>query len=303
MIRKIRDDFRAMFSTIKSPETEEVFDIYFSRFFGYYFALLSKAVSLTPNQVSLLSLFVGMVAGVFFFFQNEPELVLVGCFLITVAGLLDSADGQLARMTGMASELGRKIDVIIDTFVFVACYAGGALYFVDEYGLWIFPLAIAAGWCHSIKSGVYEYYKTEFLYYKYRTIDYRIPHLDEVVPDMTLKSFWRKLLFNLEKDYIGKQAFFKGRKRLDRNQFEKWSQSNSGDQFFEIYRKDHLRMLTWWAIVGGTNVHRTALMIFSLFGHMDYYFWFSIVTFIPMFIIRYFQLKQDQMTLHNVQLK
>ncbi len=46
MIKKIKStiqaDFAKVYQSIKLPEVEEWFDIYFSRFFGYYLAIVSK---------------------------------------------------------------------------------------------------------------------------------------------------------------------------------------------------------------------------------------------------------------------
>lgn len=295
--QRLNKDFEAAYKSIKLPEVEEWFDIYFSRYLGYYLALASKRIGLSPNQVSLLSLFIGIISGCLFFFQEDPIIIAVGCLMLTLAGLLDSADGQLARMTGTVSDLGRKIDAIIDTFVFAACYIGGGFYFwiYGNYGLFeILFLGVLAGYLHSVKSSVYEFYKTEFLYYNLQSRDYRIPYLDEVKNTTLRGGFWNEALFILEKDYIGKQAYFAGRKRETRLKFEAWSQSDFQIKFREAYSKYCHRILTLWALVGGTNVHRTALMVFSLFGRLDWYFLFSIATFFPMMLVLRYQMKMDR---------
>lgn len=284
IIEKLRKDFRNSYESIKLPQVEERFDIYFSRFFGYYLALVSKHIGLTPNQVSLLSLLFGLVAGVFFFFQDDVLLVLIACLLITISGLFDSADGQLARMTQTSSELGRKVDAIIDSAVFVFCYTGGAIYFLDStYGWWILPLAALGGYLHSAKSAAYEFYKTEFLFYVLGSKDFRIPYIEEVKVDSKLNPLVGKMLYYLELDYIRKQAQFHGRKRAHREQFEAFSQSEDNKTFKEKYSAVNESILTWWALVCGTNVHRFALMGFSLFGRMDLYFIYAILTSAFMF--------------------
>jgi len=258
---------------------EETFDIYFSRFFGYYFALISKWLKLTPNQVSVASLIAGLFSGYLFYFQDNLVLIIWACFFITLSGVLDSADGQLARMTGQSSDIGRKIDAIIDTLVFVACYVGGALCFLQtSYGWYIFPIAALAGYFHSVKSGVYEYYKTEFIYYLRSAKDHRIPYVEEVVKTPGKSGFWYTILYYVEVDYIRKQAMYHGRKREFRELFENWAFSDQGDKFKTKYSKINTRIMTWWALVCGTNTHRTVLMATSLMGRMDWYFYFTIVT-------------------------
>ncbi len=303
LVTRVKNDFAASYKSLKLPEIEEIFDIYISRYFGYYLALISKRLHLSPNQVSLLSLGIGIVAGILFFFQDQFWLILVACILLTFAGILDSADGQLARMTGTASDLGRKIDVIIDTFVFVACYFGGGFYFwiYGGYGFFeILAIGVLAGYLHSVKSAVYEFYKTEFLYYHFRTPDYRIPYLEEVKPTSLREGFWQKTLFTLEKDYIGKQAFYTGRKRETRKIFESISQSAKGEEFRKIYSKNSHRILTFWALAGGTNVHRTALMVCSLLGRMDIYFILAIATFPLILLLNYMQSAIDRKIINSV---
>ncbi len=297
----IRRDFRRSFESIKLPAIEETFDIYFSRFFGYYFALLSRKFGLTPNQVSIFSLLMGLVSGVLFYFQDNFGLILCACFFITLSGVLDSADGQLARMTGQSSDLGRKIDAIIDTLVFLACYIGGALYFLHtDYGWWIAPLAAFSGYLHGVKSGVYEYYKTEFVYYVKGARDQRIPFPEEFKERSIAPDLWSKILYYLELDYIRKQTQFHSRTRENRSLFESHAFGVNRAAFCELYTKVNEPIMTWWALICGTNTHRTALMVCSLFGRMDIYFFFSIVTFIPMFSLVKWQGSNDRSLLKDL---
>lgn len=295
LLNSIRRDFQKATESIKLMAIEETFDIYFSRFFGYYFALISKWVKLTPNQVSLASLITGLLSGWMFYFQDNVILILWACFFITLSGVLDSADGQLARMTGQSSDLGRKIDAIIDTLVFVACYTGGALYFMQtDYGYWVFPLAALAGYFHSVKSGVYEYYKTEFIYYVKGAKDHRIPYVEEIEKTPGKSGIWYTLLYYVEVDYYKKQHMFHGRSRADRALFEQYAFGEHSDHFRALYTRINGPLMTWWALVCGTNTHRTVLMVTSLFGRMDLYFFFAIVTIIPMYPIVWRQAKLDQ---------
>ncbi|WP_421872871.1 CDP-alcohol phosphatidyltransferase family protein [Marinoscillum sp.] len=279
MFSFIKRDFRKSSESIKLMAIEETFDIYFSRFSGYYFALLSKWLKLTPNQVSVASLIAGLISGYLFYFQDNLGLMIWACFFITLSGVLDSADGQLARMTGQSSDLGRKIDAIIDTFVFIACYVGGALFFIQTmYSWWILPLAALAGYFHSAKSAAYEYYKTEFIYYIKGVKDHRIPYVEEVEKTPGKSGFWYTILYYLEVDYIRKQALFHGRSRVHREAFERHAFGQNSKDFRNKYTKINEPLMTWWALVCGTNTHRTVLMVTSLFGRMDIYFWFAVVT-------------------------
>lgn len=253
---------------------------------------------MTPNQMSLVSLFIGVVAGVFFYHQEDIAIIGWACFFITLSGILDSADGQLARMTGQSSEIGRVIDGAIDSLVFMAAYIGGGIYFYQQgYGLWIIPLGVAAGYTHSVKSCVYEYYKAEFVYYVKADRNSRIAYVSEMQRPIG-KGLIYTILYYLEVDYARKQSQFHGRKRENRERFEKYALNEQPKRFSKLYSEINEPIMTWWALVCGTNTHRTALMVCSLFGRMDIYFFFSIVTILPMFLIVKKQRKLDNQLLN-----
>ena len=214
---------------------------------------------------------------------------------LTLAGLLDSADGQLARMTGKSSDFGRKIDVLVDLLVFTAAYIGGVLYFFHHgYDWWIVPIAALAGYFHSAKSAVYDFYKTEFIYYlNGGKGSHRIPYLEEVKANPPNKGFWLKVFFYMEIDYYRKQATYHYRNKTIREKFERWALGEESSHFKKSYNDLNEPLLKPWALVGGTNVHRTALMVFSLIGRMDIYFFFSIATMLFLFPMAKWQKRVD----------
>ena len=292
---KIKGDFRQMYTSIKLPEVEEWFDMYFSRFFGYYLAVAARKLHLTPHQVSLLSLITGIFAGILFYFQDDITLILWACFLVTLSGLLDSADGQLARMTNSASDLGRKVDAIIDTLVFAACYTGGAMYFLPSYGWYIIPLAALAGYLHSAKSAAYEFYKMEFILYIKGSESHRIKSLEEIKASESRGGFINECLYYLELDYTRKQAMFIYRSDEDRLLFSSWTFSEKHQSFANLYKKYNEKILTPWALICGTNMHRNYLMVCALFGRIDIYFLITIITYLPMIWVGYKQKNQDKL--------
>ena len=118
---KLADDLNKIKSSLKMREVEEVYDIYFSRFLGYYLARVAARMKLTPTNVTVLSMVSGMIGGGLYFWTGHLWVAVIASLMITLAGLLDSADGQLARMTGQSTAFGRVLDGVADTFVFIAC--------------------------------------------------------------------------------------------------------------------------------------------------------------------------------------
>ena len=96
-------------ATLKSEDTEGTFELYVTRTPGYLWALLFKKLHIHPIAVTLLSIVIGALAG-YFFWWDDLYMNLIGMFLLIWANWYDCADGQLARMTGQKTLIGRILD-------------------------------------------------------------------------------------------------------------------------------------------------------------------------------------------------
>lgn len=302
MVQLIKKRFQShleeVLKTIKMIEVEERFDIYFSRFYGLYFAKLGKWLNMTPTHISIISLIVGMIGGGLLFYQDQVWIVAIGGFLIVLAGVLDSSDGQLARMTGQSSEIGRIIDGLIDNLVFVACYLGGCLYFFPEYGWWIIVLAAASGYAQSFKAALYEFYKSEFLFLSGRMEAGYIPtNIKELKP--TGSKWYHKIMDGLYLDYTKKQLNYSTRSENDRVNMQHFSQENTKD-FRVKYSEMNKRLLFWWAWLSGSNTHRNALILCALFARFDIYLWASLIWTIGIWPVSLYQKRTDSKLMAEV---
>lgn len=149
-------------SSLKSLDTEEFIDIHFYRPLGYKWALLFNKLNISPNAVTVASIFIGIAAGICFYFQNLTINVL-GMFLLVWANTYDSADGQLARMTGKKSQLGRILDGACGDLWFITIYAAICLRLTPDWGIWIWILAAVTGFFHSKQAAMADYYRNVHL--------------------------------------------------------------------------------------------------------------------------------------------
>lgn len=115
--------------TLKSSETEDWLDLHFVRPFCYYWALLFARLDIHPNTVTILSMFIGAGSAIFFgcasFYYNGIEGLmfnLIAILLLCLADIFDCTDGQLARMTGKKSRLGRILDGVAGFTWFIPIY-------------------------------------------------------------------------------------------------------------------------------------------------------------------------------------
>jgi len=152
-------------ASLKSLDTEEFIDIHFYRPIGYRWALFFKQLGISPNSVTIASIFLGVAAGILFYF-TDIRMTLCGIFLLIWANSYDSADGQLARLTGQKSELGRILDGISGDFWFITIYASICLRLYPEgWGIWIWILAAITGFCHSKQAAMADYYRNIHLFF------------------------------------------------------------------------------------------------------------------------------------------
>jgi 1L-myo-inositol 1-phosphate cytidylyltransferase / CDP-L-myo-inositol myo-inositolphosphotransferase len=91
-------------------------DRYLHRQCSRWITRLLVRTALTPNQVSLMSLAVGLGA-IWCFWAATPASAFGGVLLYALACIVDHADGELARLTFRESRLGASLDWTIDTII------------------------------------------------------------------------------------------------------------------------------------------------------------------------------------------
>lgn len=74
---------------------------------------LAVKIGATPNQVTMASFAIGLVAA-FLFAQGDTGSLVAGAFLLQLSIVVDCVDGELARYTRTFSELGAWLDAITD---------------------------------------------------------------------------------------------------------------------------------------------------------------------------------------------
>lgn len=152
--------------SLKSIETENFLDRVFYRPIGYRIALLLSRTSVTPNVITIISIFIGVFAGMLLY-PPHIWINLFGFVLLVFANILDCVDGQLARLTGIKSKVGRILDGLAGDFWFISIYLSIALRVSGEIDeSWVIWLAVSlAGASNFIQAGITDYYKTAHLYF------------------------------------------------------------------------------------------------------------------------------------------
>src|SRR5213594_229791 len=121
-------------------------DRYFNRKVSTLLTRLFLRIGLSPNAITVLSLFIGLMAAGLFALGGYMAGV-IGSLLFQLSAIVDCCDGEVARLTNRQSRFGQQLDIAADNVVHMAIFAGVAwgLFLQQEpgSGSWL-PLALGA---------------------------------------------------------------------------------------------------------------------------------------------------------------
>jgi len=99
------------------PKDDIIMFVY-RNLFSWPIVLPLSKTSVTPNQVTLMSLFCAVLSG-FFYSQGVYSTTIAGAVFLQFSFILDLVDGDLSRAKNMSSDFGAWMDIVLD----VICYA------------------------------------------------------------------------------------------------------------------------------------------------------------------------------------
>jgi len=209
----IRSNFK---SSLKSMDTEEHIDLYFYRPIGYAWALLARRLGITPNAITIASIFLGVGAGICFYFNNI-WINIVGALLLIWADSFDSADGQLARMTGQYSRIGRILDGLSGDLWFASIYvaiclrenATSEFFMTHHWVIWV--VAVVTGLCHATQAAMGDYYRQFHLYFLKGEEGSELENAADLRRKYNVlawgRDFWQKLVMTFYLNYtVGQES-------------------------------------------------------------------------------------------------
>ncbi|WP_165023785.1 MULTISPECIES: CDP-alcohol phosphatidyltransferase family protein [unclassified Dysgonomonas] len=266
-------------STLKSMDTEEPIDIYFYRPIGYRWALLFQKLGISPNAVTIASIFLGVGAGVCFYFDNL-WISILGIVLLVWANSYDSADGQLARMTKQFSALGRVLDGFAGDLWFAAIYIAICMRLDDEWGGWIWVLAASAGYFHAKQAAMADYYRNVHLLFLKGKSGSELDNTIELTAKYNSlswsKNFFAKLVAffyrNYTKDQENWSPAFQKMFRLLKDKFGE----TAPESFRTAFRAKSLPLMKWTNILS-FNTRAIVLFIAILVKEPWIYFVFELL--------------------------
>lgn len=270
-MRELVAEFRR---SLKRPEVEEYVDLYFNRPLAFLFVKAIYGTNLTPNQLSVFSMLLGVSAAVCVG-TGRPGLLPAAAVLLAVSIIIDCSDGQLARLKKNGTPLGRLIDGSADYVVGIAMYTGLGLALsasADHPDLaW---LAVAAAAASNIAhSTTFDHYQTRFL---------------AVINGDTSRT--------VDAEIERYAALLEGEKRSGTNPIRRWAigaylrytrfqkristrgipASAYSPDYREEFARRNRKVIRMWSFLG-PSTQGTLLIAAALLGRLDLFLWAMIV--------------------------
>lgn len=275
MFQDLRKQYRA---SLKSMDTEEHIDLAFYRPIGFAWAYLFRKLHITPNAVTIASIFIGIGSG-FMFYSTDLWANVAGMLLLIWANSFDSADGQLARMTGQYSRLGRILDGMSGDFWFVSIYVAICLrtvhtseWFGDNaWVVWV--MASLAGVCHAKQAATADYFRQFYLFFLKGKAGSELDataELREKLDGMSWKkNFVSKLIMMTYYRYTaGQEASAPAMQSLRRSLQQKYPDGEIPQEFRTEFCRKSYPLLKWENFM--TFNWRTIFLFASLFACMPW---------------------------------
>ena len=219
-------------STIKSTEIMDWEDLHVMRKLCFYLALFLNKLDINPNTVTIWSMVLGAGSAYFFasgsFYYNGWEGLLyniIAVAMLYVADVCDNTDGQLARLSGKHSKIGRILDGMAGFVWFVPIYLALAWRMYQHhdvefsflgipnnettsivYGIIVLVMVFYAGFaCNSGQQRMSDYYVQVHLFFQKgeggTEFDNAAQQADELAKMTKENSSWFERLFM--KNYVG----------------------------------------------------------------------------------------------------
>jgi phosphatidylglycerophosphate synthase len=265
-------------ASLKSIETENYPDLWFYRPVGFRIAKMLRNTKVTPNMITVLSIFIGAAAGPLFYSSSRLP-VLLGIACLVTANILDCVDGQLARLTGIKSEIGRILDGFAGDIWFTLIYVFLALKLKNEFGTALFFIpAVIAGISHLVQANITDYYKTLHLYFVSKEKGEEFQSIDEIRSQYRKnKSIIGKVLFFFYIGYTSLQESVTPRlQQMFKNLRSKYGNDIPEDIRFE-FRKRSERLMKRCIDFMTFNGRTIVLFIIVPAGHVWLYFFYEAV--------------------------
>jgi hypothetical protein len=262
--------------SLKHIEAEEPLDLCFYRIISFVFVKAILPLPITPNQLSIAALIMGVISAVFYSLGSEESFTIAAVFYATYY-LFDLSDGQVARLKKNGTRIGRIIDGIADYVTHFSIYIGLGIGLGNSFDTWF--LLIITLTCLMAHVILFDFYRSRYLEYTLGEISLYGEDLKKFQREydelrMTPGKNLEKLVYFLYLKYLVVQQFFisKAAKQQRNNKFDILN-----------FLKMNKVVIRLWSFMG-SSLHITLLIIMSLVNRIDLYL-YGILIFINIYAV------------------
>ncbi|NWF89909.1 MAG: CDP-alcohol phosphatidyltransferase family protein [Ignavibacteriaceae bacterium] len=255
-------------NSLKKIEVEEVFDLYFYRPIAFLLVKVIYHTSITPNQLTVLSMVFGIIGALFYSYGTKHSYIL-GAIFILMYNIVDCSDGQLARLKKNGTPAGRILDGISDYVVSTATYFGIAFGHASNSSnpimWWI--ITAAAGFSNALQAGLLDFYRTRYLDYVLNRVSVLDEGLESFEEEYQRLKTVRGRFFDKFVIWIYlKYSLVQQKVTSSKTNKEKERQNISA----EVYAKMNRKLIHLWTLLG-TTTQWTFLIVTSFLNRLDLY--------------------------------
>jgi len=258
----IREEYK---KSLKMLEVEEFLDLILYRPLALVFVRIIYRTPITPNAVTFLS-FLGGLASAYNFAQGTISGFAWGGIWYAIANTLDCSDGQLARLQGSGTPLGRLVDGVVDWAISLAIFVGlavGLQRTTGDAGVWY--LVTAAGLTSALHAFMFDLYQQQFIAVVRGQENFVDRELAKVRPELARlievrQKPVRRLVLEVYVKYLEAQL----RSRSPEVEGRRYDP--------EVFRSANKNVMRFWTILGPTT-NRSLLVVAGLLNNPGVFLW------------------------------
>lgn len=125
----------------QTAKTDGFMSRHFDRRISQFFSRRLVRTQITPNQITLIGMSIGLLGALLLSFPGYLPRVL-GSLLFVFCIIVDGVDGEVARLKVMDSRFGRCLDITTDNLVHIAVFVGIAVGLYRETGSILYLAAL-----------------------------------------------------------------------------------------------------------------------------------------------------------------
>ncbi|MDQ7040948.1 MAG: CDP-alcohol phosphatidyltransferase family protein [Rhodothermus sp.] len=261
----------------RTPEIEEPTNRYVIHPLSWALVQRLARWGVHPNTVSLVGLALGAGAAVAYYHYTSWVACVLGFVLMVGWHVMDGADGQLARLTGRTSEIGKVLDGLCDHGTFVLIYISLALATYPGAGWIAWALAVSAGISHMIQASTYEFQRQAYDYWVHNKQQAKPITPEAFRETMARKQGLARWMGRLYLVYLrvqyGAGAADPALMQLLEKALDRLSYP---EKVRQMYRFVHRPLVRRWAVMS-SNYRTLAIFVACLYGRPLAFFVFELV--------------------------